>query len=268
VTPGIVRLDARVEAVLSRFSVAWVEDKAVERKAKRYTWLAVACAVLTVVVMGVFGALVVGVPAAVLLVVFAVLAFRYHRLDIEDRKLQAVMRVLKMLRADIPRDQRVALTVDLRPYSAGQRVKTGMVTRYEHRWLDLTTTLADGNTLSLGVIDRIKEKRKRKGTRRVDHSDVRIAVRFAKRYRPIGPIADALRGHAPGAGHPGPFMPGVEDRSPEAERRLEASYRTRKLQGAAPAAAPRGWDGLATADTLLATLSHVYRGIARARRTG
>ncbi len=267
-TPGIVRLDARAEAVLSRFSVAWVEDKAVERKAKRYTWLAIACAVLTAVVMGVFKALALGLAGGVLLVVFAVQAFRFHRLDIEDRKLQAVMRVLKVLRADIPRDQRVALTVDLRRFTAGERVKTGNVTRYQHRWLDLTTTLADGNTISLGVVDRVKQKSKRRGTREMAHSDVRIAVRFAKRYRPIGPIADALRGHAPGAGHPGPFTPGVEDRSPEAERRLEASYRTRKLQGAAPAAAPRGWDGLATADTLLATLSHVYRGIARAQRAG
>ena len=38
--------------------------------------------------------------------------------------------------------------------------------------------------------------------------------RFAKRYRPIGPIADALRGHAPGAGSPGPFSPAADDRSP------------------------------------------------------
>ena len=265
-TPGVVKLDARAEPLITRFSAAWVHDKGVERRARRFTWLAVACLAVTILAMGVFGALIVGVPAALLLVVFTVLAFRYHRLDIEDRKLQTVMRVLKMLRADIPREQRVALTVDLRPFTAGARQKDGRVTRYQHRWLDLTTTLADGNTISLGVIDRVKQKSKRKGTRTLAHSDVRIAVRFAKRYRPIGPIADALRGYAPGAGRPGPFQPGERDRSPEAERYLAASYRTRPLEGTAPAAAPRGWDGLATADTLLSTVSHVYRGIARARR--
>jgi hypothetical protein len=266
VTPGIVKLDTRAEALLTRFSAAWVHDKAVERNAKRYTWLAVACVIVAIVSMGVFGAPVIGVPAGVLLVVFAILAFRYHRLDIEDRKLQTVMRVLKMLRADIPRDQRVSLTVDLRPFTAGAREKKGNVTRYQHRWLELTTTLADGNTITLGVIDRVKQKSKRRGTRTLAHSDVRIAVRFAKRYRPIGPIADALRGHAPGAGRPGRFQPGARDRSPEAERHLQASYRTRPLVGSAPAGAPRGWDGLATADTLLSTVSHVYLGIARARR--
>src|SRR5262249_49019877 len=123
VTPGIVKLDARAEALLTRFSAAWVHDKAVERTAKRFIWLAVACVIVAIVSIGVFRAPVIGVPAGVLLVVFAVLAFRYHRLDIEDRKLQTVMRVLKMLRADIPRDQRVALTVDLRPFTAGAREK-------------------------------------------------------------------------------------------------------------------------------------------------
>ena len=266
-TPGIVRLDARVEAVISRFSVAWVEDKAIERKAKRYTWLAVGCAVLTIALGAVVGP-VAAAPAGALLVACAIAAVRFHRLDIEDRKLQAVLRVLKVLRADIPRDQRVALTVDLRRYTAGAKVKNGRVTRYRHPWLQLTTTLADGNAITLEASDRVKEKSKRKTTRTLAHSEVRIAVRFAKRYRPIGPIADALRGHAPGAGSPGPFTPGAGDRSAEAERRLEACYRTRRADGAAPAAAPRGWDGLATADTLLATVRHVYRGIARAQRAG
>jgi hypothetical protein len=267
VTPGIVRLDARAEVLISRFSVAWVEDKAIERKVKRSAWLAVACVLAVFVVMGVFKAPVVGALAGLLMVFFVVSAYRYHRLDIEDRKLQTVMRVLKVLRADLAREQRVALTVDLRRFTAGARVKNGRVTRYQHRWLELTTTLADGNTISLDVTDRVKQKSKRKRTRTLAHSEVRIGVRFAKRYRPIGPIADALRGHAPGAGSPGPFSPGADDRSPDAERRLEACYRTRRAEGAAPAAAPHGWDGLATADTLLSTMRHVYRGIAQARRT-
>ena len=266
-TPGIVRLDARVDAVISRFSVAWVEDKAVERKAKRYTWLAVGCGVLAIP-LGALVAPAAAAPAGVLLAAFAIAAVRFHRLDIEDRKLQAVLRVLKVLRADIARDQRVALTVDLRSFSAGERVQSFRVTRYRHRWLELATTLADGNAITLEVTDRVKQKSKRKKTRTLSFSEVRIAVRFAKRYRPIGPIADALRGHAPGTGSPGPFTPGAEDRSAEAERRLEASYRTRRADGTAPAAAPRGWDGLATADTLLSAVRHVYGGIARARRTG
>ena len=266
-TPGVVRLDARAEALISRFSVAWVEDKAIERKVKRSVGLAIACLLVILIVMGLFKAPAVGGLAGLLMVFFVVSAYRYHRLDMEDRKLQAVMRVLKVLRADIAREQRVALTVDLRPFTAGQRVKNGRVTRYQHRWLELTTTLADGNTISLDVTDRIKQKSKRKRTRTLAHSKVRIGVRFAKRYRPIGPIADALRGHAPGAGSPGPFSPGGGDRSPDAERRLEASYRTRRVEAAAPAAGPGSWDGLATADTLLSTVRHVYRGIAAARRT-
>lgn len=263
-TPGIVRLDARPEAVISRFSVAWVEDKAVERKARRFTWLTVGCAIAAVLGM-LSSTPVLWVPALVLTFAFLISAIRFRRLDVEDRKLQAVLRVLKVLRADIPRDQRVALTVDLRPYKAGERVKKGRVTHYRHSWLQLSTTLADGNAITLEASDRVKEKSKRKGTRTLTHSEVRIAVRFAKRYRPIAPIVDALRGHAPGDGSPGPFTPGAEARGPQAERRLEASYRTRSVVGTPPAVA---WDGLANADTLLSTVRHVYRGIAAARRAG
>src|SRR5205085_2705253 len=107
-----------------------------------------------------------------------------------------------------------------RRFTAGEKVKDGRVTHYRHRWLQLVTTLADGNAITLEASDRVKQKSKRKGTRTLSHSEVRIAVRFAKRYRPIGPIADALRGHAPGTGSPGPFTPSAEDRGPEAERRL------------------------------------------------
>jgi len=266
VTPGVVRLDAPADALLTRFSVAWVEDKAVERKVRRSVWLAVACLAAVFVVMVVFHAPEVAMVAGLLMVFFVVSAYRYHRLDIEDRKLQTVLRVLKVLRADIPRAQRVALTVDLRAFTAGARTRNGRVTRYQHHWLDLTTTLADGNTIALGVTDRVKQKSKRKRTRQISHSEVSIGVRFAKRYRPIGPIADALRGHAPGVGQPGSFTPDAGDHGPETERRLEASYRTRPREGA-PAAAPP-WDGLATADTVLATVRHVYRGIAAAQRAG
>jgi hypothetical protein len=268
VTPGVVRLDAHVDTLLTRFTVAWVEDKAVERKVKRSIWLAVACLLAIAVVMGVFHAPALGALAGLLLVFFVVSAYRYRRLDIEDRKLQTVMRLLKVLRADIPRGQRVALTVDLRRYTAGERVKNARVTRYRHRWLELRTTLADGNTVTLQTTDRVKEKSKRKGTRALAHSEVGIGVHFAKRYRPIGPIADALRGHAPGTGHPGPFTPGVEDRGPAAERQLWASYRTRPAVGALAVAANRGWEGLADGDTLLSAVRHVYRGIAQARRNG
>jgi hypothetical protein len=265
VTPGIVRLDARPEALISRFSAAWVHDKAVERQARRFTWLTVGGAILTVVTL-MTTLPVLWVPALALTLACLITAIRFRRLDIEDRKLQAVMRVLKVLRADIPREQRVALTVDLRTFKAGQCVTTGRVTHYRHEWLTLTTRLADGNAITLEASDRVKQKAKRKRTRTLAHSEVRIGVRFAKRYRPIGPIADALRGHAPGVGSPGPFTPGAADRSPTAERQLAASYRTRRLEGLRPSAT--GWDGLATADTLLSTVRHVYRGVARARRSG
>jgi hypothetical protein len=264
VTPGIVRLDARPEMLISRFSAAWVHDKAVERRARRVTWLTVGGALLTVALMLARLPVLWG-PALAVTVACLFTAIRLHRLDIEDRKLQAVLRVLKVLRADIPRDQRVALTVDLRTFKAGQRVRNARVTHYRHEWLTLTTRLADGNTITLAANDRVKQKAKRKRTRTLAHSEVRIAVRFAKRYRPIGPIADALRGHAPGVGSPGPFTPGADDRSPAAERRLEACYRTRRLEGLTPSTT--GWDGLATGDTLLATVRHVYGGVARARRS-
>ena len=255
-TPGVVKLREPADAIVSRFTVAWVHDKALERTMRRLKWAAGAFGVIAV---GSFitaivlekPALFVITGAAVVIVAFLGHRWKvYDRLDIDDRKLQTVLRVLRILRADIPRAERVALTADLRDYDAAGRTPAGAV--FTDDWFRLTTRLADGNVLTLALTDRIKRKVKRKGRVRIAaRCKIRVALRLAKPYRPAAAIVAGLRRRP---ARDGLQLAGI---TTPAANRLVVAYQSPRL--AFLAALPAG-------DALLGALASVYAGLAAARR--
>jgi hypothetical protein len=255
-TPGVVKLREPADAIVSRFTVAWVHDKVIERTMRRLRWAGLASVVIAA--GSVVATIVLERPpllliAATALAIAIALGLRwkaYDRLDIDDRKLRTVLRVLRILRADIPRAERVALTVDLRDYDAPGRTPAG--SHFTDDWFRLTTRLADGNVVTLSLTDRIKRKIKRKGRVRIAaHTRLRVALRLAKPYRPAATLAAALRHRS---ARDGLILAGI---TAPAANRLVAAWRSPRLPFLA--ALPAG-------DALLGALAAVYAGLAAARR--
>jgi hypothetical protein len=256
-TPGVVKFREPADTIVSRFTVAWVEDKAIERKKRQHVWAMVglgAAAVASIFTIGYLHAALHLAVAAAAVGLAVTTGFRwraYRRLDIDDRKLQTVLRVLKILRADIPRTERVSLSVDLRDYDATAS-HPGPVAVFTDAWFRLTTRLADGNVVTLMLTDRIKRKTKRKGRLRFGaQSQIRVAVRLAKPYRPAASIASRLRARPQRDGLP---LAGITAPS---ENRLVVAFRSPKVQLLRH---------LPTGDAVLQALASVYGGIAAARR--
>jgi len=199
---GVNQLNEKVDLLLARLRLAAAAD----RKAQR--WARIFGVLTIVMIVGVIGACnvladAVGLPlklvalgALIILVAVGTRAWRrYRRLDLDDRKLQTVQKVLGILRADISKDAPVALMVDLRGYKAGGKEvgRKGQVTLYRHAWLDLTVPLADGNTITLEVTDRVKRKAKRKKTREQCRCEVDLGLRLDKRYGDASKVVRRLQ---------------------------------------------------------------------------
>lgn len=176
---GAHELKGTADVLLRQLEAAERRDNEAEKKAHRYGCLMAACIL--------FG--VVGVPASIAFpplvvvavaliagaVVFGVKRSREKTFDLDDHKLQTALRVLKVLRTDIPAQEVVTLKLDFRDYRVGGRQvsKEGgwfssiRVYDYEHAWFDLDARLADGNVVSIAVRQEItrKEKSKRKYTK-------------------------------------------------------------------------------------------------------
>jgi hypothetical protein len=268
VPPGVHRLREGADRLLARFGAAAVEDKAAERMARVFKVITVVCAVATVVGFFVLGEtdldpLVTWIVELALAALAVLSGLRWRacaRLDLDDRKLQTIQRVLGILRADIPRDAPVSLTVDLRPYDRGGHVvvKQGPSTKYRHAWLELTATLADGTIVTLGLTDRVKRKVKRRGAREQWRSDLDLGLRPARRYGPVSEAARRMRERpVPPPLRLVTLREGPGD--PRQARRLWARLRT-PVTPSVPAQ-------LAGGDTLLAILRWAYGGLASPRRS-
>lgn len=263
--PGVNQLNEKVDLLLARLRFAAAADRKAQRWARIFGGLTI---VLIVAFIGACNVLAdgVGLPlklvaigAMIVLVAVVARAWRrYRRRDLDDRKLQTVQKVLGILRADIPKDAPVALMVDLRGYKAGGKEvgRKGPVTLYRHPWLDLTVPLADGNTITLEVIDRVKRKAKRKKTSEQCRCDVDLELRLDKRYGDASEAVRRLRGLVV----PTPLgmvtvQTGrvIDGRA----RRLSASFSTPVSLSAAQ---------LVGGDALLAAVRWAYAGLAPARQ--
>lgn len=263
--PGVNQLNEKVDLLLTRLRFAAAADRKAQRWARIFLVLTI---VLIVASIGACNVLSEGVgrplklvAIGAMIVLVAVVArawLRYRRLDLDDRKLHAVQKVLGILRADIPKDAPVALMVDLRGYKAGGKEvgRKGQATLYRHPWLDLTVTLADGNTITIEVVDRVKRKVKRKKTREQCRSDVDLGLRLDKRY---GDASEAAR-RLQRLGVPKPLgMVTVRaGRVTDGRaRRLSASFSTPVSLSEAQ---------LVGGDALLAAVRWAYTGLAAAPR--
>ena len=143
---------------------------------------------------------------------FGVRAYRASRFDLDDRKLEAVTKVLRALRADADDDQNVNLTIDFRPYvkggelqeESGGRMSAVREKTYSHRWVELSSGLVDGTRYQLAVTDVIdrKEKRKRKYTKVKERirSTISLQMRLkAAKYGPADAVAAVLQATPPPA---------------------------------------------------------------------
>ncbi len=191
---GAYRFQGTADALLRQLETAERRDNEAEGKAKRYGCTTAFCFVFGIVLSFASIAfpplLFLGPPLVVAGIVFAVKYSREKKHDLDDRKLDAALRLVQVLRADIPAQESVALRLDFRDYRRGGRLVTkegGMfsslkVYDYEHAWLDFSARLADGNVVAIAVVDEVtrKEKSKRKYTKvreRVS-SDVSLSVKL------------------------------------------------------------------------------------------
>lgn len=266
-TPGVAKFREPADAIVSRFTTAWVEDKAIERKKRTLMWVMIVFGAIGIggIIVAAFitetwSPLLVTLVAAVPVIIAGRWWRAYNRLDIDNRKLETVLRVLRILRADIPSKDRVSLTVDLRNYdaaAAGQKTVTAVasgVSAFADAWFDLTARLADGNVVTLRLIDRIKRKTKRKGRIRLAaRSQIRVGMRVAKQYRPAEAIAGRLRGRSAGEGLR------VTGATAAAENRLLVAFESPRVQTL---------EQLPAGDATLRALASVYNGIAAVRQGG
>ena len=198
-------------------------------------------------------------PLAIAAVVCAVLWNKHRQHDLDNRKLWAVLRVLKALRADVPRGTPMRLKVDFRDYQRAElRGKTGDAASYHQTWLEAETTLADESRLRLSLTDdvRRKERRKRKYTKVRERlaSEALFEVRPAGRYGDAAAIAARLQAT--------PAPQGLSLSSATARGRwLRVVLETppaRRVTGRGGSATMTG--ALADADTLLRGLRFVWAG--------
>lgn len=215
-TPGVQQVRERADTLLTRLKLLDRHDKAYRGRRNAWTLAAIGAGIAGILTTIAANATHVGPSGAAVFVVTVLLvlgcvvqAVRYHRLDLDDRKITLAIQLVTMLRADIAAKDPIAMIADLRSYRRGGTIveRAGSflgdhVRKYRHAWLTLRARLADGNVLDVRVVDRVTRRQKRKShggktkykTRVRGRTDVRIAVRLAKRYRPAADIPGRVRG--------------------------------------------------------------------------
>lgn len=215
-------------------------------------------------------------PVAAILaaIVYGVKAARHMKYDLDDRRLEAVVRLLRMLRADTPSSAEVQLGVDFRDYQKGgslegQGSEGGSRTaRYRQEWLSLEGVLADGTQYRIAAIDAVsrKERRKRKYTkvkeRIVGTVQLQLRLKSAK-YGDAASVAAALQQSRP--------RPPLQVRSVRATgNRVAASLVTGPYVkiNARRSTPTSGEENLIDGEALLAAMLWAYDGIGRSLAKG
>ncbi len=271
------RLSEPADQLLARLEAAATRDDAAEKRVK------IGCAMaITMAIGGFFG---LGYwsdqvgskwPFLGLLALVPVLWFiaREQGHDVDDRKLEAAIELIRTLRADVPAAEPIQLLLDFREYNqAGTKrvdpnaprakAKSGQPEKYLHKWLEVRTTLADGTAVDAAITDRVsrKSKPKRKYTKVKETfvSDVSLLLRLDKRYGPAEQVIPRLGHH--------PDLAWCNERVKRGRgRRLCLAVRTpaaRRSNGRGSSAQFQGVPRLGSGKTILAMLSWAYYGIGR-----
>lgn len=273
------RLSEPADTLLARLEAAAVRDDQAEKRIK------IGCATALAMVVG--GGLGLGywseqlgskLPFLGLLLVVPVLALvaREHGHDVDDRKLDAAIELIRTLRADVPAAEPIQLLLDFREYhqagtkrvdpaapKAKAKAKPGQPEKYLHKWLEVRTTLADGTAVDAAITDRVsrksKPKRKYVKVKETFVSDVSLLLRLDKRYGPAEQVIPRLGHH--------PDLSWCNERVKRGRgRRLFLAVRTpaaRRSNGRGTSAAFQGVPRLGSGTTILAMLSWAYYGLGR-----
>ncbi|MBI4861501.1 MAG: hypothetical protein HY815_14760 [Candidatus Riflebacteria bacterium] len=213
------------ESLIRTLQTAAREDKAAEAGASKMgCWAACAfmlgvgscvAAAPTADVNAALGALCLVVTAASLVsgLVCVTLRSRHLSHDLEDRKYQSVVKLLKVTMPDLDPAHPIKMMIDFRGADVGgQLVKTEgggffsseSVRWFDHPWLTLRTRFADGNEISIGVSQSVKckskKKRKRTRIRMAGTETLRIALKLRPAYGAPEKTLEALRAIAVPAG--------------------------------------------------------------------
>lgn len=267
-----------LDQVLKPFREAASRDVTAERAT---TWGSRASAVLLVgaMLVGVIGMQTghtvpcfVSVALIVLAIVARVWSLFEGRHDLDDRKLDAVVRLLGFLRTDIRRRDPMDLAIDFRAYqdanpsaAAIAGGKWPQAHLYRHEWLTLAARLADGNRLRMRVTDLVKRKEKRryKYTKVSESTTSRIQVVLKLRPR-YGGCERLARRLESGATPCDLELRKVSVKGRSLRISLKTQRTTRRVTRSAVLEGVPSY--LVTSDTLLSTLAWIYRAIGQQRQ--
>jgi hypothetical protein len=192
-----------VVAVLRACEVIRLSDKVAERKRPRLGWAAIAMFVGAFLSVP-FGArtswqlpLIAGFAAGFL--VFVIWWNKVRKIDIEDRKLDVVLGTIATFAYELALKRCISVSVDFRDHAKTRATHAGDAEHFEHPWLDLAFTLADGTELQLEGTSHAKRKSRRK------RKYTKIGERYHERLRVT---LRPPRGHAFAVGTPA-LPPGV-----------------------------------------------------------
>lgn len=205
-------LKGTADVLLRQLEAADRSDADAEKRARKFGCTGALLLVLGLIGLPVSAAfpplLVLAGLLIVVAIVFLVKRAKAKKFDLDDRKLDAALRLLRVLKTDIPKDETIELNLDFRDYRVGGKLlnkEGGMfsglkVYDYEHAWISLTARLADGNVVTMAVTDEItrKEKSKRKYTkvRERTSSDLSLLIKLREGDAPS--VRSRLNGQPPG----------------------------------------------------------------------
>jgi hypothetical protein len=256
------QLEGTADTLLAQVSAMKASDDTAEKKTSLWSG---GCVVSVLAAFASFWLFDVIGPWAAILSVFGVgfgilcgvKMTKYKEMDLEDRKVETVQKLLSVLRADVPAVQPLKVEVDFREYvKAGEQRAPGS---YSQTWLRTTTSLADGTAVALALGEDIKrkERRKRKYTKVKERicGEASIDLRLARQYGDAAAAAERLRSLPPPVGY---TVSGVQGSG----RRLHATLRTAPAARLKARGAPVVTGRLPDADTMLVALRWAYRALA------
>ncbi len=135
---------------------------------------------------GIFGGMILIVPL-VLLIPFFFLLYKYMRAnarDLEDRRLEVPLKLLRSLVSELSPKANVVLDMDFRGYTKGTKETANGATMYNQQWMRMGLVLSNGSALQISArtLCKRKSKRKRKYTKHKDklREELALEIRPAK----------------------------------------------------------------------------------------
>lgn len=152
----------------------WGQDKVIEEQLRKNRKITII--VLVLLIPGAFLFFIPWIALIPAAIYFGRLWYRYHKMNLDDRRILTPLKFLEVLQTDIPPRDPVKLVVSFEDYRkhgkalAQQKIFWSSVKRskYEDTWLHVEGWLAEKTRFRLLVTQRVglTEKRKRKYTKR------------------------------------------------------------------------------------------------------